>query len=193
MIHLILEDTLYYQRPLKSKKSEIANCPHEHYQHIDVTTGEIKEFPIKCIAKSSPYYQEFRLWQFVWNLRLYDASGVKENVTERYLPDVPSRHNLFLWLNDKKSVKQDELLKYLGIKKARGQKEALPVRWNYVADKEYPCNETRSLILKHLKKAGVEVSLIDDFSTLHHLWHILYSVEAKADAEKALEVFCPRL
>lgn len=190
MIHLILEDTLYYQRPLKSKKSEIANCPHEHYQHIDVTTGEIKEFPIKCIAKSSPYYQEFRLWQFVWNIRLYDAGGVKEeNVTERYLPDAAARHNLFLWLNDKKSVKQDELLKYLGIKKARGQKEALPVRWNYVADKEYPCNETRNLILKHLKKAGVDASLVSDFSTLHHLWHILYSVEAKADAEKALKSF----
>lgn len=66
-VYLFMEDILFYQRPLKSKKSLIDNCPYEENQYIDVTTGEIKKAPIKCIAKSHPLYQEFRLWQFIAN------------------------------------------------------------------------------------------------------------------------------
>lgn len=190
MIHLILNDTLFYQRPLKTKKSEIADCPHEHYQVVDKETGEIRHIPIKCIAKSNPYFQEFRLWQYVWNLRLYDNTGVSEdNVTEKYLPTVESRYELFQWLNDRASVKQDELLSHLGIKKGRGKDAVAPVRWNYVADKSYPCNETRATILKYLKKASIPAALINDADVLHNLWHILYSVEVKEDARKALTTF----
>lgn len=193
MVHLILNDTLFYQRPLKTKKSEIADCPHEHYQVVDKDTGEIRQIPIKCIAKSNPYFQEFRLWQFVWNIRLYDNTGVSEdNVTEKYLPTVESRHELFLWLNDRASVKQDELLSHLGIKKGRGKDAVIPVRWNYVADKSYPCNETRATILKFFRKANVPATLINDDGILQNLWHILYSVEVKEDARKALTTFAAK-
>lgn len=189
MLHLILEDTLYYQRPLKSKKSEIADCPHEHYQVVDKATGEVREYPIKCIAKSNPYYQEFRLWQFVWNLRLYDNTGVSETeVTDRYLPEKEARLQLFEFLNNKESVKQDDVFKFMGISKPRGKESAYPVRWNYVADKAYPCNETRAQILKYLRKAKVDSAFLTP-EALHHLWHILYSVEAKEDAEKALKTY----
>lgn len=192
MLHLILDDTLYYQRPLKSKKSEIANCPHEHYQAVDKTTGEIREFPIKCIAKSNPIYQEFRLWQFVWNIRLYDNTGVNESdVTTTYLPDAESRHSLFLFLSDKESVKQDDVLKFLGISKPKGRNTVYPVRWNYLTDKAYPCNETRSLILKYLRKSKVDSAFLTH-EALSHLWHILYSVEAKEEAVKALTTYAEK-
>lgn len=192
MIHLILNDTLFYQRPLKTKKSEIANCPHETYTITNKETGEIHQQPVKCIAKSNPYFQEFRLWQFVWNLRLYSTTGINEdNVTEKYLPDTESRKELFSWLNDRKKVKQEELLAYLGIKKSR-KDATLPVRWNYVDGKEYPCNETRADILKYLKKANCDASLTDNFEILYNLWHILYSVEVKEDASKALHTFAAR-
>lgn len=69
--YLFLEDILFYQRPLKSKKSLIDNCPYEENQGLDKETGEIKSFPVKCIAKSHPLFQEFRLWQFIINLRIY--------------------------------------------------------------------------------------------------------------------------
>lgn len=193
MIHLILNDTLFYQRPLKTKKSEIADCKFEHYTFVDKETGEIKTNNIKCVAKSNPYYQEFRLWQFVWNLRLYTNSGINEdNVTDKYLPTVEDRQKLFIWLNDKASVKQEELLSHLGIKKGRGKDSVLPVRWNYVADKTYPCNETRATILKYLKKANISSSLIDDFTTLYNLWHILYSVDIKDESAKALRTFAQK-
>lgn len=189
MIHLILADTLFYQRPLKSKKSEIADCPHEHYTVVDKSTGEVREIPVKCIAKSNPYYQEFRLWQFVWNLRLFDNSAVEEHeVTEKYLPDAEARQQLFAFLSDKESTKQEDVLKFFGITKPRGRDTVYPVRWNYMADKDYPSNETRAQILKYLRKAKIDSSLLPD-DALRHLWHILYSVEAKDDAHKALSTF----
>ena len=65
-VNLFINDILFYQRPLKSKKSLISNCPYE--SHFD---KEGNEHPVKCIAKSNPLFQEFRLWQFVQNLRIY--------------------------------------------------------------------------------------------------------------------------
>ena len=79
MIYLLITDLIFYQRPLKSKKSLIADCPYEYYEYVIKETGEIKRQGIKCIAKSNPYYQEFRLWQFIINLRLFDRTEDKEN------------------------------------------------------------------------------------------------------------------
>ncbi len=70
-IYLLVEDILFYQRPLKSKVSLIDDCPYEFHNYIDKETGEIKQAPLKCIAKSHPLFQEFRLWQFISNLRIY--------------------------------------------------------------------------------------------------------------------------
>ena len=69
--YLFVDDILFYQRPLKTKKSLIANCPYEEHVGIDKATGEEKKYGVKCIAKSHPLYQEFRLWQFLSNLRIY--------------------------------------------------------------------------------------------------------------------------
>ncbi len=68
--YLILEDVLFYQRPLKSKKSLVDNCPYERHQGVDKETGEICSYPVKCIAKSNPYFQEYRVWKFLSDLRI---------------------------------------------------------------------------------------------------------------------------
>ena len=33
--YLILEDAIFYQRPLKSKKSLIDDCPYEYHQGVN--------------------------------------------------------------------------------------------------------------------------------------------------------------
>ena len=72
--YLFLDDIIFYQRPLKSKKSTISNCPYE--SRVFLKDG-IKQNPqpLKCISKSHPLFQEFRLWQFLRNLKIYQ----KEN------------------------------------------------------------------------------------------------------------------
>ncbi len=191
MTYLLVEDIIFYQRMLKSKKSLIDNCPMEHYEYVDKETGEIKIQPIKCAAKSNPYFQEFRIWQFIQNLRLIDRTGLYENdVTANYLSSEDDYARLYLWLNDQEKITQDKLLgEFFKIKKPKGKGTHFPIRWNYVEEKEYPCNTTRSAMLKALEKAGVAPSLIDDRNEEYRLWHMLYSIDDRNVLRKALESY----
>ena len=196
LIYLFIDDILFYQRPLKSKKSLIADCPYEEHTHTDKDTGEVRHFGIKCIAKSHPLFQEFRLWQFLSNLRIYqrekDVNGklcIDADVTSEFLQNEDDYTELFDWLSLQKSVKQESFLKcpLFGLKK----NDIANYRWNYVEDKPYPGNETRTLILENLKKAGIAA----DFLTREKeeaLWHILYSVSDKEELRKALTSFAER-
>lgn len=190
--YLFIDDILFYQRPLKSKKSLITDCPYENYiyKKKGEKGGDVKSVQtIKCIAKSHPLFQEFRLWQFVKNLKIYqkekEVNGklcTDVDVTSDFIKSEDDIVALFEWLNDKASVKQDALLAYFKIKKKKN--EEAPYRWNYVEDKEYPCNETRAAILKGLSKAGVKQEFLTKEKELE-IWHILYSVEDKIEIGKA--------
>lgn len=185
--YLFLNDILFYQRPLKSKKSSIANCPYEENSSKDKISGEIKSFPVKCIAKSNPLFQEFRLWQFLSNLRIYKKDSIQDvDVTHELLQTEEDYVDLFDWLNDRKEIDQKTFFNYPAFGLSKNVKASY--RWNYVEEKSYPCNETRFLISSRLEKAGMP----KDFLTLkqeEELWHILYSVEDKREIEKALRSF----
>lgn len=187
--YLFVNDIVFYQRPLKSNKSLIANCAFE--SHTYLKDGEKKIMPLKCIAKSHPLFQEFRLWQFIQNLRIYERNKevngrlqTDVDVTAEFLPTAEAYSDLFKWLNNKKEIKQDVLLK--SYFKIRGK--TLSYRWNYVEDKEYPCNETHSQIISRLDKCGISVDFLTPEVELS-LWHILYSVEDKQELIKALRSF----
>lgn len=196
LIYLFMDDILFYQRPLKSKKSLIADCPYETYTGVDDKTGEVRQYSPKCIARSHPLFQEFRLWQFLSNLRIYQKEKVVNgkmcldvDVTSDFLRNEADYTNLFDWLNSQKSIKQDAFFKcpLFGLKK----NEQSNYRWNYVEDKSYPCNETRSIILTRLEKAGIAF----DFLTREReeaLWHILYSISDKEELKKALASFAEK-
>lgn len=157
---LFIDDIIFYQRPLKSKKSLISNCPYESNKYVDKETKELKTAPLKCIAKSHPLFQEFRLWQFIQNLRIYQKEKEVNgklcsdvDVTYEFLKSEDDFVDLFDWLNDKKEIDEKTFLKY---PKFGLRKNATDFRWNYVQnDKKYPCNETRSLILAKFAKINI--------------------------------------
>ena len=204
-INLFINDILFYQRPLKSKKSLISDCPYE--SHFD---KDGNEHPVKCIAKSNPLFQEFRLWQFVQNLRIYQRERIVSDsqldlfgnisagrlqtdvdVTDEFLKTEDDYVKLFDWLNDRASIKQDTLLNsYFKFKKEKG-KDVYPYRWNYVEDKEYPCNETRSAMLGGLLKCSIDAGFLTREKEMS-LWHVLYSVEDKMEIVKALKKYAQK-
>ncbi len=197
--YLFLDNIIFYQRPLKSKKSMIDECPYEYHECQNSDGKRIKKY-VKCISKSHPLYQEFRLWQFVGNLRIY-KSGVDSagrpvddiDVTADFLPDEESRARLFDWLNDRADIKETDLLtKYFNVKKPKGKGAELPYRWNYVRDRAYPCNETRGNILARLSKAGVDTAFLNDKEREERLWHILYSVSDRTELRTALASYAQR-
>lgn len=192
--HLFLNDIIFYQRPLKSKKSLIGNCKFECRTYIKDGIKETE--PLKGIPKSHPLFQELRLWKFIQNLRIYqkekEINGKLEtdvDVTGEFLKTTEDWIALFEWLNDHKEVDQKIFLKYpaFSIKK-----NADIYRWNYVEDKTYPCNETRAIINSRLEKTK---GLPEHFLTPEieeTLWHILYSVEDKNDLVKAIKTFAAK-
>ena len=186
-INLFINDIIFYQRPLKSKKSLIDDCPYESRKDKD---GNVHS--VKCIAKSNPLFQEFRLWQFVQNLKIYqrekEVNGKLQtdvDVTSVLLRSEDDYIAVFDWLSNRASIKQDTLLNtYFRFKKEKG-KEHYPYRWNYVEDKEYPCNETRATIMSGLNKSGISNEFLTRDKEME-LWHLLYSIDDKIQIGKAL-------
>lgn len=216
--YLLADDILLYQRPLKSKKSLIANCPYEHRSYTYPVTGETKKVDVKCAPKSHPLFQDFRLWQFIANLRIYrtgfdlNSRALEHEVTldSRFLPTPERRAELFAFLRDRKEVKEADVLKMF----FRLSKDELAHhRWSYPSDKVYPAGETRHALLTAFKAAGVTLHILDAAAgervikgasqgeaTLivarqdedkfwEHLWHVLYSIDDKDELRKALTKF----
>lgn len=204
-VYLFLDDIIFYQRPLKSKTSLIADCPFEVRHDKDG-----KKIPVKCAPKSHPLFQEFRIWQFMANLRILCRECVVDghsktdiDVTQQHLGTETQRLKLFNYLNDRKSVKQKDLLGFIF-----GKNETERYRWNYVDDpeKEYPCNPTRADMLAVLKKleklTGTHIGLLPTWREpcgTHEgeiketdLWHILYSVTSMSELKAALHTFAHR-
>lgn len=205
-VHLFLEDIIFYQRPLRSQKSSIGNCSLES-RSIKYKTGEAmlakdgkplwKIF--KTIPKSNPYYQEFRVWQWLYNLKIYTKTG-DNDVTAMFLNSTEDFENLFDFLMSKKEVAHKDILKYFS-KDLKGKAQTAEIakyRWNYVYDSEkdesktYPMNETGCEIRRRLKEVE---NISTDFLTKeieYNLWHIIYSVTDKNEFEKALKSFAKR-
>lgn len=208
--YLFLEDIIFYQRPLKSKKSSIANCQYEERKYKKKVEVEAygkkteKEMlvskPLKGTPKSNPIFQEFRLWQFLRNLKIYKKEAVVDgkreidvDYTNVFLPDEESWVELFNFLSDRAEIDQKQLLDYFVRNEIITKSEKEEYRWNYVPDKKYPCNETKAYIVNRLSKIeGVDQVMLSDQNLLHQLWHIIYSIKEKKEYKSALKSFATR-
>lgn len=197
-VHLFVNDIIFYQRPLRSQKSNIGRCSLEFrvYRTKDEEGIEKdkKEY-LKAIPKSHPLFQEFRLWQWLYNLKILTKDDDKD-VTQEFIQSIDELEQIFEQLNKRKEIKQADLLKLImespDLKGKVLTNKVAKYRWNYVEDKTYPCNETSALISSRLTKVE---NLPLEFLTKEietHLWHIIYSVTDKIEYEKALKTFAEK-
>lgn len=193
-IHLFLNDIIFYQRPLRSQKSSISNCPLEFRTYQD-ENGNSQVQNLKATPKSNPYYQEFRIWQWIHNLSISRIED-DQNVTAEFLQNHEDYEYLFEFLNVRIKIEQKPLIKYLLERKGlRGKQltaEVEKYRWNYVPDKEYPCNETITQLRFRLEQVkGIPAGFISR-EIEQELWHLIFSVTDKHEYEKALIKFAIR-
>ncbi len=190
--YLFIDDIIFYQRPLKSKKSTISDCPYETKTFIK--KGEKETIGIKCISKSNPLYQEFRLWQFVQNLKIYKKTEKEDiDVSTQLFTSVNDWVDLFDFCNTKSEIEQKHILSFLESKKHFTKAEKVNYRWNYPEDKKYPGNQTRVQLLNRLKKVtNVDANAFLTKEMEHKLWHIIYSVSDKQEFEQAIKNFASR-
>jgi CRISPR-associated endonuclease Csn1 len=173
-VHLFVEDVIFYQRPLRSQKSSIGNCSLEYRMYKDKDGNQVKEY-LKVISKSHPLYQEFRVWHWLSNLKIYRKDD-DTDVTAQFLKNTEDIVTLFDFLMSQKEVGHKDILKHLLTPTLKEKypsaktaafnkvvdKEISKFRWNYVFDdskekeedksKKYPCNSTGYKIRGELAK-----------------------------------------
>lgn len=212
-IHLFVEDIIFFQRPLKSKKSTISDCSLEYrlYKTVDNDGKEAwKKKSLKALPVSHPLFQEFRIWQWIDNLKIYRRED-ETDVTKEFLTSRNDYENLFEFLASQKSINQEQLLEYFIVPRLRTsypdakpkilkgelKKENAKYRWNYIYDEEknesktYPMNETGFEIRSRLKKAGISLEFLSPEKETR-LWHIIYSVTDIAQFRSALQTFADK-
>ncbi|MCY4561300.1 MAG: hypothetical protein OXC03_03105 [Flavobacteriaceae bacterium] len=200
LIYLLTEDILYYQRPLKIKKSTISKCPYE--QRVFPKDGKLVSESIRCMPKSHPLFQEFNLWQSIYNLRIKEKTDEYKitDVTKFILCDEKRYELLFDYCKNKRSITEAGLLSFF--KKQGWIKTTKNYSWNL--DKNMKGNETRYEFVRcfdKFKKICEERNVdIKDFSadifltsqTEYDLWHIVYSEKDPDAFKKALNTFASK-
>ena len=127
------DSVIFYQRPLRSQKSLISVCELEGRTIKIMVDGKVKQKTVgpKVCPKSSPLYQEFKIWQVLNNL----------TVNGRFL-EQEQKDLLFKELNIKEKLKKTEILKLL-YPKAKG------IELNYA---EVEGNRTQAALFKAYAK-----------------------------------------
>lgn len=123
----ISAEIIFFQRRLKSQKGLVAFCEFESKQ-IELPSGKKVTSGPRVCPKSSPLYQEFKIWQDLNNLIIEDKTvsrkvtktkfqNIDEDVNrERYFsPTKEQKQMLYNELYCKDELLRKEILKILGL------------------------------------------------------------------------------
>jgi CRISPR subtype II RNA-guided endonuclease Cas9/Csn1 len=150
---------IFYQRPLKTKKSSVGDCPLEKGN--------------KVIPFSHPLYQEAKIWIAINNVRLTD-----DDENRMMLPD-STKELIYNSLQNQEKVTKKDIKELLppGLNL---------LRVDMIED--IKGNSTLNKINKAAKKAGISMGkLISNQEKLEELWLLLYSVDESDHVIKALQ------
>lgn len=194
----IRDVVIFYQRRLKSQKHLISECQFEK-QH-------------KVIPKSSPLFQEFKIWQNLNHLA-FENTQTKEEVAFVELDD-ETRQLVFDELNVKGKLKINEIKKLIGFKTPKYWKANFEdIEGNRTNESLFNVYKTIAEDLgygfdwskKNVQEIKTELEAIFKDTSIHNnilnfdtdiegnafdkqesyqLWHLLYATE---DTEKASE------
>ena len=195
---------IFYQRPLKSKKNLIAVCELEQRKVKVTVDGKEREITIgpKVAPKSSPMFQEFRIWQNLNNILLLDH----ETNSKRPLYE-EERNLLYEELSVKEKLSKTEALKVLGKKSKQWDLNYKELEGNRTQAVLYDCynriivmsgheecnfkklkaSDIRHYVKTIFKNLAFNTDILCFDSSLeghelerqpmYQLWHLLYSYE----------------
>lgn len=195
---------IFYQRRLKSQKGLISICELEGKLKEIMVDGKLKNKLTgpKVCPKSSPLFQEFRIWQ-----RLNDVEVINKRERTKWELDEEAKQMLFEELNVKEKLTKAEVLKllYKNYKELELNFEKLDGnRTNYKLHSAYrtiieasghgehdfakmSAHEINELVTSVFKTLGITTEILSFNSNLEgkafeqqpyfQLWHLLYSYE----------------
>jgi CRISPR-associated endonuclease Csn1 len=123
----IRDITIFYQRRLKSQKALISLCEFEWKERIVEKDGKKRKVRtgFRVAPKSSPLFQEFKIWQILNNLlvkkkgsrkRSADTVLADDNEGEIFILSTEQKELLFEELNIKGKLSATQILTILGVK-----------------------------------------------------------------------------
>ena len=192
LLHLIKDDIIYYQRELKSQKYLIAECRYEKKSYLD---KDGRPQGIKVAPKSSPIFQEFRIWQDIHSIKIIRLEQIQPDgkikfdvdETDLYL-NINGKEKLFCLFDKKSNITQKDILKELSTNDIKLTESTH--RINYPEGKEFKGNETktkfRTVFKRHDYSAKGE-ELLNDEKEFELLWHIVYSLNEEKHIENAVK------
>jgi CRISPR-associated endonuclease Csn1 len=195
---------IFYQRKLKSQKGLIGYCEFESKKKEVIVDGQkkIKTIGAKVIPKSSPLFQEFKIWQNL-NSLLIQNKETKETLSL----DQETKEILFNELNIKGNLSKNEVLKLITNNPIKWELNFSTIEGNRTNQSLYDAflkiaeNEGNDEIdIKNLSATALKELVRNLFSTLnintsildfnaevegkefeqqasYQLWHLLYSYE----------------
>lgn len=198
--HIIRDIIIFYQRPLKSQKGLVSICELE-YKDVKINVNgkdKIKRIGPKVCPKSSPLFQEFKIWQAVNNIKvngepldndarikLAEELSIKEKLSKTDVLKLLFRNYKGLDINLKNDI--DGNRTQAALYKAYAQ-----ILENHGYDEKdellkKPSSEIKKTVYDIFKDLGYNTDILDfntssmdssiDDQPLFRLWHILYSYE----------------
>lgn len=178
--YLLTKDIIYYQRELKSQKHSISLCKYEKGKYKKDNIEIIKGY--KVAPKSSPEFQEFRIWQDIHNIRIFERNKIINgklyidyDVTKDLIND-EIKEKLFELFDKSAEVSESAILKIIDKKLLSTKTHKI----NLFANRDkLKGNETKAYFRKLFNKYNFEGDeLLKDEKRFYRLWHIMYSISS---------------
>lgn len=144
----IRDTIIFFQRKLRSQKDLIKFCELEHFEkeckcttHSDrkiTETTKKKTVGLRTAPRSSPLFQEFKIWQILGNIRLRCKDDIALAAKGGRILTIEEKQCLFQELNIKGKLSASKVLKLLNLSSKRWE-------INY---KEVEGNETNAALYK---------------------------------------------
>ena len=215
----IRDIVIFYQRPLKSQKGLISFCEFESRKMEVEIDGKkkVKTVGNRVCPKSSPLYQEFKIWQILNNVQVFGG-----DVKRRFLFQ-EEKEKLFAELNYKEKLSKADALKLLfgtqkdldlNYKELDGnhtQAELFKAYQTIIENSgngEYefskiPSAKAIETVSEFFQKIGVDTGILRfdssldgqalEFQPMYMMWHLLYSFEgdnSNLGNEKLINKLC---
>ncbi|MCJ8210659.1 type II CRISPR RNA-guided endonuclease Cas9 [Mucilaginibacter sp. RS28] len=195
---------IFYQRKLKSQKGLVNFCEFESkVVEFEKDGKKIKyQMGARAIPKSSPLFQEFKIWQNLGNLQVQH-----KKIREPEFLSPEAKEKLFASLNLKGNLPKDEVLKLLELNPKEWELNYTTVEGNRTNQLLYaaffklmeleghdeidwlklPAEQIKNTITKFFSSQGIDASILDfdalqlnkaiDQQSAYQLWHLLYAYE----------------
>jgi len=197
---------IFYQRRLKSQKDLISFCEFESSQIEIVRNGEKKAKTIgyRVSPKSSPLFQEFKIWQ---NLNNLEAKNKKTKDIILFEQESELKEKLFEELNIKGNLSSEQILNVIGLKGTDWELNYTSLEGNRTNQTLYeifekiflyegnedinfskmPAKEIRSAVQDLFNSLNIDTSILIfdpelegkgfEKQSSYQFWHLLYSYE----------------